>query len=393
MTKIGKHIVFGHLLSGEKTQTELVELTGLKKGTISYHLKNLVNLKIITFEKTRKTYRIEIEQELKNEILLKLKKESSLHNLAKELRTKVKETGSIPALTELTKDKDFKIKLDDLLEYLKDEGLVVVSTSKPEEKWIISWLGCSNLNLCHFCKESIDDGHVVAQRLMVSGILDEWHTVLLHAKCRGKFEAEAYYEKYGNPIIVDDDCNYCGLELSVNNLRDQLKSRSNKSSRNGLKYIKSFLTNNEILTLESSDEYNTEKTNNIELREPSLRVIENIFDEIKGFSKSKKIDIDKNRIIQIFEKWQNRDESEHERINEYLKMLFENEPACLFYADSSASFPLDSSHEFLRFGSDAHLSASEFNFICKIGEKKYHPHCYKQVSKIAENKNVKGRKN
>ena len=104
----------------------------------------------------------------------------------------------------------------------------------------------------------------------------------------------------------------------------------------------------------------------------------------------KKVSLD-SRITEIFEKWQKRDESENERIDEYLKMLFENDPACLIYAELDSSLP-PYSDEFQRFGDEVRFSAAEYNFVYKKGEEKYHPHCYKQILMSSENKKTEEKK-
>ena len=230
----GLHKIVGHMFMGPMTLSELTKASGLKKPSVHYHMKNLSEEGIVTFNKKTGKYSVEIRDELKKEILAGLKSKRTIEQLVQELKRRAPHTESKLGLRKLVGDKEFKTKLNDLLEFLYDEGLVNEisegtafnidgSYARFTDYWVLTFLGSEKLGICHECKKPLEDGYAIAQFIKFDEPISEFHAPLIHAKCFSNLEERAFYDQTGLPVSSYDNCDFCGLSLSEKRLKSSLE--------------------------------------------------------------------------------------------------------------------------------------------------------------------------
>jgi len=246
MTKQGYHKVIGRMIyRGPMTLSEITESSKLTKPTVHHHLQNLMKQKIVVYDKTKGKYSVVIDEDLKKQILNCLRNERTFEQLREDL---IKESNNEriekSPLKLLIKDKEFGNKLNDLLEFLFEEGLVtevvhhVLSGTKfsKEYRWTLTWKGSTRIGICHICKKEIDSklSSAVVQTILTGTTYENdveiFDIMLIHPKC-----AILSSEKYANSLIgmysgSYDLCDYCGLPFSEERLRKQFKSYNDPSS-------------------------------------------------------------------------------------------------------------------------------------------------------------------
>ena len=168
MVRIGKHKITGLLLDRNLSLTELAKQSNLTKPTVIHHLVNLQKQGLVKFDKRTRTYSILINPEIRNAVLTSLIKEKPLEQIRDELRVLAGKGNS--ELQMLVKDKEFADKLNDLLEVLYGEGLVTEfekgasvgvdgSFTRFDDVWVLTWLGCQELQICYVCKKPFDSNN------------------------------------------------------------------------------------------------------------------------------------------------------------------------------------------------------------------------------------------
>jgi len=165
MTKVGFHKIIGQMFRGPLTLSEITKFSKLSKPTVHHHLQNLIKQKIVVYDRIKGKYSVAINEELKKQILNCLRYERTFEQLKEDLIKESKnETRVDSPLMLLIKDKEFRNKLNDLLEFLSEEKLVtevsgyVLSGTvfKEEFKWTLTWKGSTRIGICHICKKAIN---------------------------------------------------------------------------------------------------------------------------------------------------------------------------------------------------------------------------------------------
>jgi len=255
MTKQGLHKIVGKMFRGPLTLSELADLSNLSKPTVHHHMKKLLREKIVQYNKKTGKYTVKIESEIKTPILESLTSPKTLDQLGSYLKKLAeKESSEKSPLKILVKDKDFRIKLNDLVEFLFDEELVtetkehVLSDSKftTIELITLTWVGCVVLNICHVCKQPLNDDVAVAHIIQTDYPTDftAVQAPLIHPKCVSTL-ADIYSSYWINGSHSDDYCHYCGLSLSEKSLANNLKYNG-KCGKTGFNLIYDLLTLSEI---------------------------------------------------------------------------------------------------------------------------------------------------
>jgi len=256
---IGKHKVLGLMLSRSMSLSELSEKSGLTKPTVLHHLENLQEQKIVKQGEFSKDYSVNIDKELKTEILKILRKGITIEDLAEQLKNIKLFLNKKALMEKLAKDPDLLDTLNDLLEVLFLEGLVNTTKigrgglnnygdySKYDELWELTWLGCKELNICPVCKKpfSEEDKFVVSHNFQIDGFVREFQSVLIHSRCICRLEEDHFIETTTEPLTLADVCDFCGLSLSENNLVQQL-SYSKSFGKKGFDLLYDLLTKKEI---------------------------------------------------------------------------------------------------------------------------------------------------
>lgn len=242
--KEGRRLII-QALRTEGTLSELAEKTKLSKSTIVYHLKNLKDHGFVRFDEDRQRYQIEVKESLRNPILFALSKEKNFEELIKFLQDFSKNQKENKELEKLFKLLNFRDFLNDLLEFLYDQYLInrwtipSKSSSKYQEVWSISWIGCIKINACIVCKNIFDakESLVVSQtiRHVHEPYGDDIHTALIHNRCFKEYQSSPMGEAF-------DYCDYCGLPLSEKRLLDWIEEQDVSTV---LRFILKYINQNE----------------------------------------------------------------------------------------------------------------------------------------------------
>ena len=410
MTSIGLHKIFGLMLLNDLSLSELTKFSKLTKPTVLYHMDKLQKQGIVRFDEKKKIYSMKIDDDVKIPVLKNLFTKKTLDELAKDIENAQKESPKNSKLHDLVNDDEFLLKLNDLVEYLSLQNLVTEVRpelgSKDKEFWQITWEGCSVLKICHVCNKEFsreDDhviGHVINEELNTpDGIeLIKNDVAMIHTKCLPTLQTNFSDRSY--LVLHYDYCMYCGLSLSEDELRAEIKYNK-KLGKFGLQLLYPLLSKDEREALtsfrnseeEKAEAHNSNCTNivdcisqELENRvEPSLSYLEEVFGEIG------------ERTKELFSEWKRMQEIQDEKLDKVMLPLF-GDPISNVLSKIKAIpprpfDPIDRQND--PFGKE--VLGIEFNFA-RRDEKgnRYHDFCYQklinskrgiEVPIVQENKN------
>lgn len=432
MTKIGFHKIIGQMFRGPLTLSEITKFSHLKKPTVHHHLQNLIKQGIVVYDKKKGKYSVAINEDLKKQILNCLRNEISFEQLKEDLiKESKKEVTTNSPLMLLIKDKEFKNKINDLLEFLSEEKLVTEVSDyilsgtvfKEEFRWTLTWKGSTRIGICHICKKAINSklSSAIVQTIQTGDnhpaeIID---TLLIHPKCAilsNDRKASDVLETY---FISNDLCDYCGLPFSEKRLRELLKKDN---------YTDSFKLLYDLLSLEEIDALNKERRLELILnfkkqfgKEPPIEIFEGdmllkdkfifkidkenwknyrapkSFDFLNEpkFSDLEKLGIiiekhtkrkfDNKRLKELFEEWRKYYSKQEERIDDLISSFFST-PMAKIYPKIWNSEPgpwnaIDKRPEYQDPEDDT--SSLGFSFVIKDEEgNQYHEICHQQLHNL-----------
>ena len=232
---VGKSKITLSLRIKPRTLEELHKETLLTKPTILHHLKNLVAKGLVTCDKKQIRYQVAITQNIRTLVLESLKTESTLDKILEKLHEKSKLDKNNTELSSIVKSKGAKLFLKDLLDFFYDQHLI----TKIADRWSLTWLGCTKINVCYVCKNNFSIRDVAVSQTMnlhnyEQDMFDEYYVPLVHPKC---FMRQFNPEKFE---IYEDFCSFCGLPLS----KERFLNLTNKAE-NFLEFIEKYLETNE----------------------------------------------------------------------------------------------------------------------------------------------------
>jgi len=218
-----------------RTLEELRKETLLTKPTILHHLKDLTAKGFVKFDKKQKRYQIEINENLRNLVLESFREESTLDEAFENLSKQSKLNKNNTELSFIIKSKGAKLFLKGLVEFFYDQRLM----TKISNRWGLSWLGCTKINVCYVCKNNFSSQDVAVSQTMnlynhEQDMFDEYYAPLIHPKCfMRKLDPQGFE-------VYEDFCSFCGLPLS----KERFLNLTNKTE-NFLEFIEKYLETKE----------------------------------------------------------------------------------------------------------------------------------------------------
>jgi len=317
----------------------------------------------------------------------------TLEELAKDIENVQKESPKKSKLHELVNDDEFLLKLNDSVEKLSLQNLVTSVRpelgSKGKEFWQITWEGCSVLKICYVCNKKFsreDDhviGHVINEEVNTpDGIeLIKKDVAMIQTKCLSTLQTSFSHWSY--LVLHYDYCMYCGLSLSEDELRAEIKYNK-KLGKFGLQLLYTLLSKNEkeaLTSFRNSEEENVEAHNSnctniidrisqeLENRvEPSLSYLEEVFGEIG------------ERTKELFSEWKRMQEIQDEKLDKVMLPLF-GDPISNVLSKIKAIPPIPFDpidHQNDPFGKD--VLGIEFIFARRDEQgHTYHDFCYQKL--------------
>ena len=441
---VGRGKITQSLRIKSRTLQELHKETQLTKPTILHHLKDLTAKGFVKFDEKQKRYQIEINENLRNLVLESFRHESTLDEALENLSKKSKLNKNNTELSIIIKSKGAKQFLKDLVDFFYDQRLL----TKISDRWILSWLGCTKINVCYVCKNNFSSQDVAVSQTMnlykhEQDMLDEYYVPLVNPKCfMRKLDPEGFQ-------VNEDFCSFCGLPLSkerffglTNKTENFLEFIEKYLETNERSYLKKYIKNkiidfsNEHLELSLTNDDITINTdykivliinkedvnvlvkinqnkklfssyfddngyyycelknldfiNGLTYHDPSLGDIEYLFYLVNDFSNlldEATAVFKRNRAKEIFSEWNNY----KSKTEKYFDQLLEN-PISISYSlinhhiNNNTSNPENTTTSF--FNKEFITEKSQgFSFICLEDNKYYHPYCFEKKKHLF-NQNV-----
>ena len=179
-----------------------------KKSVLSYHLKQLVNQKLIKKKEGTTIYYVSPIDTLAKKILKILELDNCGQKSIHQIQESLKSDGEEKSEEEITESLN-SLKLSLRISIDNEILFYEISPNRLGER-----------GYCTFCRGKFKKDQLVVAQMIYNEDYELTENLLIHATCRPELYAEEW-----NPFDSHENtnCSYCGLDLNAHRLRSQIR--------------------------------------------------------------------------------------------------------------------------------------------------------------------------